>query len=405
MFPHFSALVTPFSRCSTMLLIALVVSGCDTMSAATGDSAAIVAADSAIAAQDAGTPALALPVAAQEAREGDLVLRVNTTGQVRSDATVRLTSEVAGTVHVVLVRPGARVMRGQALLRLDPGPFDLTLREAQAAVDESEQRYLESYVPDSIVNGVGPTDTQRKSLVMRAGLAAARVRLERAQRDRLKATVVSPVDGSVDAINIGPGEFIGGGQHLMTVVDMRNLRIEAQVLEHDLPLIRAGGEVNVTSVGAPGRIIRGRIDAVLPLVDSVTRAGRAVIRVLGDGMLRPGMYADVQLEAARLVGRRIVPSRAVIERDGRPLVFVVRDGRAQWTYINIGRNNGTDTEVLPDSSTNEIPVRAGDQVIVEGHLTLTHDAPVRVSAPRERESAESVAVRSRRPGSRHPGSR
>ena len=79
----------------------------------------------------------------------------------------------------------------------------------------------------------------------------------------------------------------------------------------------------------------------------------------------------------------MVPSRAVIERDGRPLVFVVKDGRAQWTYIVPGRTNGVDTEVLPDSTTGQIPVNAGDQIITEGHLTLTHDAPVRVTAPRE----------------------
>jgi HlyD family secretion protein len=209
--------------------------------------------------------------------------------------------------------------------------------------------------------------------------------------------IVSPVDGIVDVVNIGPGEHVGGSQHLLTVVDMRNLRIEAQVLEHDLPLIRAGGEAMITSVGAPGRVIRGRIDAVLPLVDSVTRAGRAIVRVVGDGTLRPGMYADVQLEATRLSNRVMVPSRAVIERDGRPLVFVVKDDRAQWTYILPGRTNGTDTEVLPDSTTNVIPVKKGDQVIVAGHLTLTHDAPVRVVVPT---AADSAALRVRRPSAR-----
>jgi hypothetical protein len=65
-------------------------------------------------------------------------------------------------------------------------------------------------------------------------------------------------------------------------------------------------------------------------------------------------------------------------------VFVVKDGRAQWTYILPGRSNGTFTEVLPDSSSGEVPVRAGDAVIVDGHLTLTHDAPVRVVRDRER---------------------
>ena len=200
------------------------------------------------------------------------------------------------------------------------------------------------------------------------------------------------MDGMIDAVDISVGEHVSGGQQLLTVVDTRNLRIEAQVLEHDLPLVRVGGDASITSAGAPGRTIRGRIDAVLPLVDSMSRAGRAIVRVTGDGTLRPGMYADVQLEATRLPSRRLVPARAVIERDGRPLVFVVKDGRAQWTYITPGRSNGTETEVLPDSATGQIPVNPGDQIIVEGHLTLTHDAPVRVLDAPSRDTRNPTAT-------------
>ena len=94
------------------------------------------------------------------------------------------------------------------------------------------------------------------------------------------------------------------------------------------------------------------------------------------------MYADLRLEASRLPNRILVPARAVIERDGRPLVFVAKHGRAQWVYLTPGRSNGQETEVLPDSSTGQIPVAVGDTVLVEGHLTLTHDAPVRVTVPR-----------------------
>ena len=102
------------------------------------------------------------------------------------------------------------------------------------------------------------------------------------------------------------------------------------------------------------------------------------------------MYADVKLEATRLSKRRIVPTRAIIQRDNRPLVFVVRDGRAQWVYINPGRSNGTETEVLPDSGTGLIPVEVGDDVIVSGHLTLTHDAPVRVVAASDTGSSQPI---------------
>jgi HlyD family secretion protein len=180
------------------------------------------------------------------------------------------------------------------------------------------------------------------------------------------------------------GERLSTGQDIGRVVDLDHLRIEAAVLEHDLPLIRVGGQATVTTAASPDHPVYGSIAAILPIVDSATRAGRAVIRAGGGGVLRPGMYADVRLEATRLPDRIIVPARAVIERDGRPLVFVVKDGRAQWVYIFPGRSNGEDTEVLPDSSTGQIPLNPGDMVLVEGHLTLTHDAPVRVTVKAER---------------------
>lgn len=320
---------------------------------------------------------IALPVSIGDVRDGDLVLHVITTGQVHPEALVPLRAEVAGTVQQVAVQPGQRVAVGAVLVSLDPYPFDLAEREAQVRADEAEQRYREGFMPESLVTGRGPSPEQRRALLIRAGLTGARLQLERARYERARATVRSPLSGVVQAVAVADGEKLAPGQAIATVVDTRRLRVEAQVLEHDLPLVRAGGDALVTSAGDPGRPLRGRIDALLPMVDSLTRAGRAIVRLTHVGTLRPGMYADVQLEATRLRHRRLVPARAVIERDGRPLVFVVKDGRAQWTYIVPGRSNGIDTEVLPDSSTGEIPVRAGDAVIVDGHLTITHDAPVK----------------------------
>lgn len=369
----------------TILSLAFFTSACTNANAA-GESAALFA-DSVGAQADETSrsgpkPQLALPVVAENARDGDLILRVTTTGQVRTDAVVKVRVETPGTIADIRVRPGSRVMRGQALLTLDPYPFELAVREAQAAADEAEQRFFESVVPDSLVTGRGPTPAQRKALLYKSGLIGARLRLERTKFDLSHATITSPITGTIDAVDVAPGERVAGGQQLLTVVDTRTLRIEAQVLEHDLPLVRIGGEAMIASAGAPGRVLHGRIDAILPLVDSVTRAGRAIVRVVGDGTLKPGMYADVQLEATRLPSRRLVPARSVIERDGRPLVFVVKGGRAQWTYVNPGRTNGSDIELLPDSMTGQLPVQPGDAVIVEGHLTLTHDAPVRITSRR-----------------------
>jgi RND family efflux transporter MFP subunit len=327
---------------------------------------------------------LSLPVVGDLVRQGDLVLTVTTTGQIASEATVALKAEATGTVVEVLARAGERVARGQPVVRLDPRPFDLAVQEAEAVMREAELRLLDNTVPDSIVSGQPVTGERLRNAEVRAGLDRARAQLERAKLERDRADIVAPFDGVLDDMRVAPGERLTAGQEVGKLVDLAHLRIDAAVLEHDLPFIRTGGEALVTTAALPDRPVRGRIAAVLPLVDSATRAGRALIRAPGNNVLRPGMYADVRLEATRLPDRTMVPARAVIQRDGRPLVFIVRGGRAQWTYILPGRSNGFETEVLPDSSTGIIPVNAGDTVLVEGHLTLTHDAPVTVVPRAER---------------------
>jgi RND family efflux transporter MFP subunit len=359
------------------LICLAAFTGCKKADGSETDSTA-ASGDSTAATDAAPATALALPVAAVAVREGDLILTVSTTGQVASDEISALKSEVSGTVEKVLVRPGDRVRRGQTLVTFDMRPLDINVKEAEAGLDRAMQTFRESYYPDSVVSGRVPTEEQRRTAMIRAGVPSAQVSLDRAKLEREKATVISPFDGLVDQVMVAVGMRVGTGELLTRVVNLVALRIDAQVLEHDLHLIREGGQAIVTSAAAGNRSIIGRIVAVLPIVDTTTRSGRAFVRIPGGSQLRPGMYADVKLEASRLPNRRLVPTRAIIQRDNRPLVFVVRNGRAQWVYINPGRSNGIDTEVLPDSGTGLIPVEVGDDVIVEGHLTLTHDAPVRV---------------------------
>ena len=345
--------------------------------------------DGAPAAADAAGPgarkdSLSLPVVAEEARNGDLVLRVNTTGVIRSEALVKLTVEMGGVITHLPVRSGSAVRKGDVILKLDPVPFDMKVRTAQSKLEEAQQRMLESYAPESIATGRSPTPEQRRAFASKAGMAGALIDVENAKMEQVKSVLYAPFDGVLDAVKVTLGERVNGSQEVAALVDPIHLRVDAQVFEHDLAVLRAGNEAFITSAGAPGREIHGRIETILPLLDSASHAGRAVVRFDGDGRLRPGMYAEVQLESTRLSNRRLVPSRAVVERDGRPLVFVVREGRAQWTYIEVGRSNGVDTEVLPDTVTGVIPVNAGDKVIVDGHLTLTHDASVTITAIRDR---------------------
>src|SRR5262245_47594442 len=124
------------------LIIGPITSGCT--KGQTAEAADTTARTSARA--DSGAESrsnVSLPVAAEEVRDGDLVLSVTTTCQVRSDAEATLRSVVAGTIEDVLVRPGDPVQRGQPLLRLDGRPFELAVKEAEAALEEAKLRFLE----------------------------------------------------------------------------------------------------------------------------------------------------------------------------------------------------------------------------------------------------------------------
>ncbi len=89
--------------------------------------------------------------------------------------------------------------------------------------------------------------------MIRSGLAAAQLRLERAKFEKERSTVTAPFDGIIDRFDVTMGERITAGTIVTTLVDTRNLRIEAAVLEHDIALVRAGGEASSSCRARTGR--------------------------------------------------------------------------------------------------------------------------------------------------------
>ena len=326
-----------------------------------------------------GSDSLSLPVTGAPVRRGDLVLSVRATGVVRTDRLVNLKAEVQGTVAEVRVRPGVAVRSRDTLVVFDPRPFNIAVREAEAAVSEAQMRFQDALLGDRPGDTTELARQRREAARLRSGIVGAEARLEQVRLDRERAVIIAPFGGVLDQVPVVPGQRIAPGDGIARLVDIGTLTVEANVLEHDLPLIRVGAAARVVPSAGAGSRLAGTIIAVLPLVDTTSRAGRVLVRVRsGDGMLRPGMYADVQLESNRLRDRVLVPAVAVIERDGRPLVFRATQGRAAWVYVAVGRSNGSETEILADSVTGRPGVSPGDTVLVSGHLTLTHDAPIRL---------------------------
>ena len=93
-----------------------------------------------------------------------------------------------------------------------------------------------------------------------------------------------------------------------------------------------------------------------------------------DGKIKPGMFAFVNIDAQIFTDRLLVPKDAVISRQNRELLFVIREERAVWNYVQLGLRNEEYIEVLGSDQ----GLDAGELVITSGHFTLGHDVPVRV---------------------------
>ena len=92
------------------------------------------------------------------------------------------------------------------------------------------------------------------------------------------------------------------------------------------------------------------------------------------------MYARVTLDARRFPDRVLVPRSAILERDRRAMLFVFDGtgdtGRAKWRYVTTGLQNDSLVEIVQNAETDS--VKPGEIVLTQGHLTLIHDARVRL---------------------------
>jgi RND family efflux transporter MFP subunit len=147
----------------------------------------------------------------------------------------------------------------------------------------------------------------------------------------------APLTGTITARNVSHGERIESETSLLDIADLSEVWVQASLYEYELPLVREGQEVEVTLSYLPGRIYRGRVALISPLVDAQTRT--IAVRIVLDNAdlaLKPEMFAEVRLLSD--LGRRLtVPKDAVLRTGTRDLVFVnPEDGVFEPREVTVG---------------------------------------------------------------------
>jgi HlyD family secretion protein len=305
-----------------------------------------------------------------------LVLSVTASGQAEAWRRARLSAEVAGRIDRVPVTEAERVGAGAVLLALDPVDKQLAVEEAEAVRREAEAQYREQLLFDDDL----PEDVRREresAARLKSGLDRADIQLRKARLDLERTRVRAPFPGRVASVDVVPGQRVGQGTELMTIVDLDPIKVQVQVLEGELAHLAPGGRAEIRFSAFPDEVFEGTIETINPLVEQETRTAKVTVLVPNpEGRILPGMYARVRLEAERIADRILVPRSAILERDRRTMLFVAEDGRAKWRYVTTGLENDELVEIVENPETDM--VEPGEVVLTAGHFTLTHDASIRL---------------------------
>lgn len=219
----------------------------------------------------------------------------------------------------------------------------------------------------TITPGLRSAARQRLQLL---GLPDGAIRnLERGGRPQRTYGVFAPRSGVVTAIGARPGARVEPGESILTLADLSQVWVVAEVPEISLGQTRVGQPVEITFPAYPGEKWQGRIDYVYPTLDPEARTARVRVTLPNPGgRLKIGMFANLTV-AGTSTGALVVPAEAVISTGRRNVVVVQRNGAFIPVEVELGRTVGDRTEIRRGLNLNDTVVVSG-QFLIDSEASL-----------------------------------
>ena len=299
---------------------------------------------------------------------------------------------------------GAHVTKGQLLAEVDAPDLDAQLAAAQARlmsaqaqinVREAERNFAETTYArwrGSPKGVVSEQETEAKkaefgSADARYKAAVAEVNVSKSQVDQLTALeafkrIVAPFDGIVTQrntdvgalINAGSGVGGGNGPQLFRVVDVHQMRVFVQVPQEMSASIHVGLTANMALSQYPDKTFKASVATTSEAINKTSRTLLVELHTTNaDNLLQPGTFAQVRFNLADNPNTVHIPASALIFREnGAQVALLGPDNKIQLKSVKLGRNLGTEFEVLSG-------LTVSDKVIDSPPDSLSEDDIVRVA--------------------------
>lgn len=198
--------------------------------------------------------------------------------------------------------------------------------------------------------------------------------IQRSGDTRNTVPIVAPISGVVTTMAARDGMFINPGTRVYSIADLSRVWVQVNVFEHQIAWLALGQSAEMRVPAFPGRKWEGKVDYIYPELEAKTRTLR--VRLVFDnpeGLLKPNMFADVDIFAGPRSAVLSVPEAAVIitgEREA--IVKALPEGRFKPTDVVTGLHQGGWVEIIGG-------VDEGDQVVVSGQFLIDSESSLQAS--------------------------
>ncbi len=264
-----------------------------------------------------------------------------------SQATVR--AKLSAEVKRVLVREGDRVAVGQAIAEFDTAQLRAQMAERKAALESSRAQLAmadrtrqanEQLVKQNFISQNAFDTADSAHQVQLAAVATAQAQLQLTQLSMTDAVVRAPIAGMVSKRHVQPGEKVSFDAPLLSIVDLSELEVQAQVPISDVTQIRKGMPARVDVEGIDGRRFDGRVERINPSAEPGTRTINIYVSLANeDSLLKAGMFARVLLTIAPEIEVPALPLSAVRTEAAQTFVWLVADDKLIRRNVVIGKRD------------------------------------------------------------------
>jgi membrane fusion protein, multidrug efflux system len=296
-----------------------------------------------------------------------LIQTIAISGTLKPFEETVLMPEVAGRVVTINLQEGKSVKQGTLLVKLFDGDLQASLKKSIAQLELAEQ--TEKRQSELLkISGISRSDYDQAVLQIHS--INADIEILNAQLR--KTEVLAPFDGMIGLRNISIGAEVTPGMALATIRAVQQLKLDFSVPEKYSNEVKQGLKVKFTVLGddAPHE---ATVMATEEGIDVATRnlKARAVVKNK-DATLKPGAFANVELELGENKNALMVPTQAVIPQERTKQLIVAKNGKAKFVTVTTGVRQASNVEVLDG-------IVAGDTVVTTGLLFLKPGSDLKFS--------------------------